>query len=38
MRAPSVTDQIAALADLLERGAISPAEYEAKKAQLLDRL
>ena len=35
---PSVTDQIAALADLLERGAISPAEYEAKKAQLLDRL
>jgi uncharacterized membrane protein YdbT with pleckstrin-like domain len=38
MRAPSVTDQIAALADLMERGAISPAEYEAKKAQLLDRL
>jgi membrane protein YdbS with pleckstrin-like domain len=35
---PSVTDQIAALADLLERGAISPAEYEVKKAQLLDRL
>jgi uncharacterized membrane protein YdbT with pleckstrin-like domain len=35
---PSVTDQIAALADLLERGAISQAEYEAKKAQLLDRL
>lgn len=35
---PSVTDQISALADLLERGAISPAEYEAKKAQLLDRL
>ena len=37
-RTPSVTDQIAALADLLERGAISAAEYEAKKAQLLDRL
>ena len=36
--AASVTDQIAALADLLDRGAISPAEYEAKKAQLLDRL
>ncbi len=36
--APSVTDQIAALADLLERGAISQAEYEVKKAQLLDRL
>jgi len=35
---PSVTDQIAALADLLDRGAISQAEYEAKKAQLLDRL
>jgi membrane protein YdbS with pleckstrin-like domain len=37
-RQQSVTDQIAALADLLDRGAISPAEYEAKKAQLLDRL
>jgi len=37
-RQPSVTDQIAALADLRDRGAISPAEYEAKKAQLLDRL
>jgi uncharacterized membrane protein YdbT with pleckstrin-like domain len=37
-RQASVTDQIAALADLLDRGAISPAEYEAKKAQLLDRL
>lgn len=35
---PSVTDQIAALADLRDRGAISPAEYDAKKAQLLDRL
>lgn len=38
LRPPSVTDQIAALADLLDRGAISPEEYEAKKAQLLDRL
>jgi membrane protein YdbS with pleckstrin-like domain len=37
-RPESVTDQIAALADLLDRGAISPAEYEAKKAQLLDRM
>ena len=37
-RGQSVTDQIAALADLRDRGAISPAEYEAKKAQLLDRL
>lgn len=35
---PSVTEQIAALADLRDRGAISPEEYEAKKAQLLDRL
>jgi uncharacterized membrane protein YdbT with pleckstrin-like domain len=35
---PSVTDQIAALADLRDRGAISDAEYAAKKAQLLDRL
>ncbi len=37
-RAQSIPDQIAALADLLDRGAISPAEFEAKKAQLLDRL
>jgi uncharacterized membrane protein YdbT with pleckstrin-like domain len=37
-RQQSVTDQIAALADLRDRGAISAAEYEAKKAQLLDRL
>jgi uncharacterized membrane protein YdbT with pleckstrin-like domain len=37
-RQQSVTDQIAALADLRDRGAISPAEFEAKKAQLLDRL
>jgi hypothetical protein len=37
-RQQSVTDQIAALADLRDRGAISPAENEAKKAQLLDRL
>ena len=37
-RAQSVPEQIAALADLLDRGAISPAEFEAKKAQLLDRL
>ena len=37
-RPQSVTDQIAALADLRDRGAISPEEYEVKKAQLLDRL
>jgi hypothetical protein len=35
---PSVPEQIAALADLLDRGAISQAEFEVKKAQLLDRL
>jgi uncharacterized membrane protein YdbT with pleckstrin-like domain len=35
---PSVTEQIAALADLRDRGAISDVEFEAKKAQLLDRL
>jgi len=37
-RQQSVTDQLHALADLRDRGAITPAEYEAKKAQLLDRL
>ncbi|HYH52422.1 MAG TPA: PH domain-containing protein [Acidimicrobiia bacterium] len=37
-RTQSIPDQIAALADLLDRGVISPAEFEAKKAQLLDRL
>jgi uncharacterized membrane protein YdbT with pleckstrin-like domain len=37
-RQQSVTDQIAALADLRDRGAISDAEFEAKKAQLLDRM
>ena len=37
-RPQSITDQIAALADLRDRGAISAEEYEAKKAQLLDRL
>ena len=37
-RQQSVTDQLHALADLRDRGAISDAEFEAKKAQLLDRL
>ena len=37
-RPQSVTDQLHALADLRDRGAISDAEFEAKKAQLLDRL
>jgi uncharacterized membrane protein YdbT with pleckstrin-like domain len=34
----SVTEQISALADLRDRGAISEAEFEAKKAELLKRL
>lgn len=36
--APDVTDQIAALAKLKDQGAISEAEYESKKAELLKRL
>ncbi|MDQ3944817.1 MAG: PH domain-containing protein [Actinomycetota bacterium] len=35
---PSVPGQIAALADLRDRGAISEAEFEAKKAELLKRI
>jgi len=34
----SIPDQIAALADLLERGHISEAEFAAKKAELLGRM
>jgi uncharacterized membrane protein YdbT with pleckstrin-like domain len=33
-----VTDTLAKLADLRDKGAITPAEYEAKKAELLGRL
>jgi len=33
-----ITDTLARLADLRDRGAISAAEYEAKKAELLSRL
>lgn len=36
--APSITEQIEQLADLRDRGLITPAEYEAKKAQLLERM
>jgi Bacterial PH domain/Short C-terminal domain len=36
--ADEVTDTLSRLADLRDRGAISPAEYEAKKAELLGRL
>lgn len=36
-REPSVADQLDALDGLRRRGVISPAEFEAKKQQLLDR-
>lgn len=36
--APDVTEQIAKLAALRDQGAISADEYEAKKAELLDRI
>ena len=36
--APSVPEQIQQLSDLRDRGAITAAEFEAKKAQLLDRM
>jgi hypothetical protein len=38
MSADEVTRALAGLADLRDRGAISPEEFEAKKAQLLARL
>ena len=38
MTADEVTRALAGLADLRDRGAISPEEYEAKKAELLGRL
>jgi PH (Pleckstrin Homology) domain-containing protein/putative oligomerization/nucleic acid binding protein len=38
MTSAEVTDTLRRLADLRDRGAISAAEYEAKKAQLLGRL
>ena len=36
--ADDITDTLASLADLRDRGAITPEEYEAKKAELLGRL
>jgi uncharacterized membrane protein YdbT with pleckstrin-like domain len=36
--APSVPEQLQQLADLRDRGVITPAEFEAKKAQLLERM
>jgi hypothetical protein len=38
MSSDEVTRALASLADLRDRNAISPEEYEAKKAQLLARL
>ena len=38
MSPDEVTATLARLADLRDRGAISVAEYEAKKAELLGRL
>lgn len=36
--APDVTEQIAKLAGLRDQGHITPEEFEAKKAELLDRM
>jgi len=36
--APDVTEQISKLAALRDQGAITPEEFEAKKAELLDRI
>jgi uncharacterized membrane protein YdbT with pleckstrin-like domain len=38
MTPDEVTATLSRLADLRERGAVSPEEYEAKKTELLDRL
>jgi hypothetical protein len=35
---PDVADQIAKLATLRDQGAITTEEFEAKKAELLDRM
>ncbi|MDQ1511414.1 MAG: Short C-terminal domain, partial [Actinomycetota bacterium] len=37
-RAPSVPEQLQQLADLRDRGVLTAAEFEAKKAQLLERM
>lgn len=37
-RPPDVVDQLERLGDLRQRGVITEAEFQAKKAQLLDRL
>jgi hypothetical protein len=38
MSGDEVTRTLASLADLRDRGAISPEEFEAKKSELLARL
>jgi hypothetical protein len=38
MDSDEITETLHRLADLRDRGAISAAEYEAKKAELLERL
>ena len=35
---PDIADQITKLAALRDQGHITPAEYEAKKAELLERM
>ena len=37
-RTASVPEQLQQLADLRDRGVLTPAEFEAKKAQLLERM
>ncbi len=38
MSPDEVTQTLARLADLRDRGAITPEEYESKKRELLDRI
>ena len=38
MSSDEITKALGDLADLRDRGAITPEEYEAKKADLLERL
>jgi hypothetical protein len=38
MTSEEITEALGDLADLRDRGAISPDEYEAKKQELLGRL
>ena len=38
VQSPSITEQLDQLAGLRDRGVITPAEFEAKKAQLLERM